>query len=94
MEGIIRLHEKVQAGVPPAYEIRGVATLTWDGVPGLVEVRRRTARRRWSSSRAARRGGMHLRDEGLQLPLGRQRRRLPRLGRPRRGGYSATAAGT
>jgi NADH-quinone oxidoreductase subunit B len=26
MEGIIRLHEKVQAGVPPAYEIRGVAT--------------------------------------------------------------------
>ena len=26
MEGIIRLHEKVQAGVPPAYEIRGVAS--------------------------------------------------------------------
>ena len=26
MEGIIRLHEKVLAGVPPAYEIRGVAT--------------------------------------------------------------------
>ena len=26
MEGIIRLHEKVQAGIPPAYEIRGVAT--------------------------------------------------------------------
>ena len=26
MEGIIRLHEKVEAGVPPAYEIRGVAT--------------------------------------------------------------------
>ena len=25
MEGIIRLHEKVQAGVPPAYQIRGVA---------------------------------------------------------------------
>ena len=25
MEGIIRLHEKIQAGVPPAYEIRGVA---------------------------------------------------------------------
>ena len=25
LEGIIRLHEKVQAGVPPAYEIRGVA---------------------------------------------------------------------
>jgi NADH-quinone oxidoreductase subunit B len=24
MEGIIRLHEKIQAGVPPAYEIRGV----------------------------------------------------------------------
>jgi NADH-quinone oxidoreductase subunit B len=25
MEGIIRLHEKMRAGVPPAYEIRGVA---------------------------------------------------------------------
>jgi NADH-quinone oxidoreductase subunit B len=25
MEGIIRLHEAVMAGVPPAYEIRGVA---------------------------------------------------------------------
>jgi NADH-quinone oxidoreductase subunit B len=26
MEGIVRLHEKVRAGVPPAYEIRGVAS--------------------------------------------------------------------
>ena len=26
MEGIIRLHEKVLAGVPPAYELRGVAS--------------------------------------------------------------------
>jgi NADH-quinone oxidoreductase subunit B len=26
MEGIIRLHEAVQAGVPPAYELRAVAT--------------------------------------------------------------------
>ena len=26
IEGIIRLHEAVQAGVPPAYEIRGVAS--------------------------------------------------------------------
>ena len=26
MEGIIRLHEKVMAGVPPAYEIRSVAS--------------------------------------------------------------------
>jgi len=26
MEGIIRLHEKVLAGVPPAYQIRGVAS--------------------------------------------------------------------
>ena len=26
MEGIIRLHEKVQAGIPPAYDIRGVAS--------------------------------------------------------------------
>ena len=25
IEGIIRLHEKIKAGVPPAYEIRGVA---------------------------------------------------------------------
>jgi NADH-quinone oxidoreductase subunit B len=26
MEGIVRLHEKVTAGVPPAYELRGVAS--------------------------------------------------------------------
>ena len=26
MEGIVRLHEKVMAGVPPAYEIREVAS--------------------------------------------------------------------
>jgi NADH-quinone oxidoreductase subunit B len=26
MEGIIRLHERVQAGIPPAYELRGVAS--------------------------------------------------------------------
>jgi len=26
MEGIVRLHEKIRAGVPPAYEIRGVAS--------------------------------------------------------------------
>jgi NADH-quinone oxidoreductase subunit B len=26
MEGIVRLHEKVMAGVPPAYELRGVAS--------------------------------------------------------------------
>ncbi len=26
MEGIVRLHEKVQAGIPPAYELRGVAS--------------------------------------------------------------------
>ena len=26
IEGIIRLHEKVMAGIPPAYEIRGVAS--------------------------------------------------------------------
>src|SRR5262249_11001401 len=26
MEGIVRLHEKMLAGVPPAYEIRGVAS--------------------------------------------------------------------
>jgi NADH-quinone oxidoreductase subunit B len=25
LEGIVRLQEKIQAGVPPAYEIRGVA---------------------------------------------------------------------
>ena len=25
MEGIVRLQEKIKAGIPPAYEIRGVA---------------------------------------------------------------------
>jgi NADH:ubiquinone oxidoreductase subunit B-like Fe-S oxidoreductase len=26
VEGIVRLQEKIRAGVPPAYEIRGVAS--------------------------------------------------------------------
>ena len=26
MEGIIRLHERILAGIPPAYEVRGVAS--------------------------------------------------------------------
>ena len=26
VEGIVRLHEKILAGVPPAYELRGVAS--------------------------------------------------------------------
>ena len=50
MEGIIRLHEKVLAGVPPAYEIRGVAQLTLRGRPGPRRdeggARRDDARRR------------------------------------------------
>ena len=43
MEGIVRLHEKIKAGVPPAYQIRGVARVTvvardgYEAVPGLVE---------------------------------------------------------
>ena len=31
MEGIVRLHEKIKAGVPPAYQIRGVCAVTADG---------------------------------------------------------------
>ena len=36
MEGIIRLHEAHQAGVPPAYERREVAHMNWDELPGFV----------------------------------------------------------
>jgi NADH-quinone oxidoreductase subunit B len=25
MEGIVRLHERIRAGIPPAYKVRGVA---------------------------------------------------------------------
>ena len=39
MEGIIRLHEKVLAGVPPAYEIRGRRLVSYEGSPGLVETK-------------------------------------------------------
>ena len=66
MEGIIRLHEAVQAGVPPAYEMRSVALVTdgWDAVPGLVSVkeaaRRDDARRRAGALVEA---CTHLRDE-------------------------------
>ena len=31
-----RLHEKIQAGVPPAYELRRVADVSWEQVPGYV----------------------------------------------------------
>ena len=66
MEGIIRLHEKVMAGVPPAYEIRGSGLLVaYDGVPGLVETQggaRRDDARRRPGARWSRRAS-HLRDE-------------------------------
>ena len=39
IEGVIRLHEKIRAGVPPAYEIRGVAGVTYANVPGVIETR-------------------------------------------------------
>ena len=96
MEGIIRLHEKVQAGVPPAYEIRGVAVVTLRGRPGPRRdeggARRDDARRRPG---AAGRGLPHLRDEhGLQLPLRHHGGRLPRLGRAGGvAGYIGTASG-
>jgi NADH:ubiquinone oxidoreductase subunit C len=63
VEGIVRLQEKIKAGVPPAYEIRGGRVVSYEGVPGLVETRgarRDDARRRPG---AARRGLPHLRDE-------------------------------
>ena len=53
MEGIVRLHEKIKAGVPPAYEIRGVARSDATTAAARVrrDERRRTARRRSSSTR-------------------------------------------
>ena len=88
MEGIIRLHEAVQAGVPPALRAaeRRARDAAVDEDPGRQSRRRRgTARRRSSSTPRACRG-VHApaRRGGLQLPLRRQRRRLPRLGRQRR----------
>ena len=51
MEGILRLHEAVQAGVPPAFEIRSVARRDVGPGPGTCRARaRRTARRRSSSN--------------------------------------------
>ena len=38
LEGIVRLQEKIIAGVPPAYEIREVASVSYElRVPGFVE---------------------------------------------------------
>ena len=52
MEGIVRLHEKIKAGVPPAYQIRGVAhdRRRTRACRGSSRPSRRTARRRWSST--------------------------------------------
>ena len=93
MEGILRLHEAVQAGVPPAYEIAERRIVTWD-----------QRARAWSSSseahgettivvepRRARRGvRAPARRARLQLPLRHLADRLPRLGR--RGRLRATSA--
>ena len=68
MEGIVRLHEKIKAGVPPAYQIRGVSgrarPMATRRSRGSSRRSRRTARRR-SSSIAARlvEACTHLRDE-------------------------------
>ena len=68
MEGIVRLHEKIQAGVPPAYQIRGRGrsepVRATRASPGSSRRSRRTARRR-SSSIPARvvEACTHLRDE-------------------------------
>ena len=85
VEGIVRLHEKIKAGVPPAYEIRGVASWPSTACPGLVETRR-GARRDDPRRRPGAPGrGLHApaRRRGLQLPRRRRGRRLPRLGRAR-----------
>ena len=83
MEGIVRLHEKIRGGVPPAYEIRGVASERLRIRAGRRRdarvLRRDDARRR---SRAADRG-VHVaaRRARLQLSLRHRGGRLPRLGR-------------
>ena len=82
MEGIVRLHEKVMAGVPPAYEIRGVRVLNSTGVPGLVETLEAHGETTLvvdpaRSSRPARTCATR----GLQLPRRPRRDGLPRLGR-------------
>ena len=83
IEGIVRLQEKIKAGVPPAYEIRGVADLTYEGVPGLVETRgglRRDDPRRRPGARCVE-ACLHLRDEeGFNDARRRHADRLPRLG--------------
>ena len=97
MEGIIRLHEKVLAGVPPAYEIRGVARRDASRASrASSRRRRRTARRRSSSTRrASSRRARYLRDElELPLPLRHRRRPTTSAGASRRvAGYIGTACG-
>ena len=83
MEGIVRLHEKVLAGVPPAYEIRGVGHVSYEGVPGPRRdeggLRRDDARRRPGAAGR----GLPLPARRARLPLPRRHHadRLPRLGR-------------
>ena len=83
MEGIIRLHEKVLAGVPPAYEIRGRGLLTYEGVPGLVETKEAYGETTLVVDPARLvEACLYLRDElDFRLPLRRRRDRLSRLGR-------------
>ena len=87
VEGIVRLQEKIKAGVPPAYEIRGSGQLSlFDAVPGFVEIARRARRDhdRRRPGRLVEACDVPARRRGLQLPLGHRGRRLPRVGRARR----------
>ena len=84
MEGIIRLHETVKAGVPPAYEHpRSRRSDATRALPGLVETREAHGETTLVVEPARLRRGVHApaRRARLQLPLGHRRDRLPRLGR-------------
>ena len=87
VEGIVRLQEKIKAGVPPAYEIRGGGELTYEGVPGLVERKEAYGETTLVVDPARLvEACTHLRDErGLQLPLRHHRRPTTSAGAARRG---------
>ena len=95
MEGIVRLHEKVLAGVPPAYQIRGVAPSDLRGRPGARrDAGRRSARRRSSSTRrGSSRRARTCATRRASTSSRHHRDRLPRLGRRAVAGYIGTPDG-
>jgi hypothetical protein len=91
--GIIRLHESVMAGVPPALRDARSRQLNYSAVPGLVETREAHGETTLVvDPRAGRGGALPRATSSASTSSPTSPRRLPRLGRQGVSGYIGTPA--